>query len=77
MLGGFYVNQRILKLLFTIDVGMRILIVEDEHKIANAIKRGLGRQGYALRMHGRQQGLSGRGSLMRFARGGFLRGAAA
>jgi DNA-binding response OmpR family regulator len=27
---------------------MRILIVEDEHKIANAIKRGLEQQGYAV-----------------------------
>lgn len=27
---------------------MRILIVEDEHKIANALKRGLGQQSYAV-----------------------------
>lgn len=47
-MGGFYVIQRILKLLFTIDIVMRILIVEDEHKIANAIKRGLEQQGYAV-----------------------------
>lgn len=29
-------------------VNMRILIVEDEHKIANAVKRGLERQAYAV-----------------------------
>ncbi len=27
---------------------MRILVVEDEHKIANAIKRGLEQQSYAV-----------------------------
>ena len=27
---------------------MRILVVEDEHKIANSIKRGLEQEGYAV-----------------------------
>jgi DNA-binding response OmpR family regulator len=30
------------------NIGMRILVVEDEHKIANAIKQGLEQQSYAV-----------------------------
>ena len=39
--------QIILRFTFIID-SMRILVVEDDHKIASAIKRGLERQSYAV-----------------------------
>lgn len=42
------VNPQLILRFSAILRGMRILVVEDDHKIANAIKRGLERQSYAV-----------------------------
>lgn len=40
-------SQAVLRYSFTI-VGMKVLVVEDEHKIANALKQGLEQEGFAV-----------------------------